>query len=1767
MRRHGLKKGLSLLLVFCMILSLLPMTALAEEISEPSAAVEEQESAAKDETTNTPDDTTGDKQDDTGEAGSEAGTDEAGSETGTDETSEPGSEDGAGETGSEAGTGEAGEAGTGETGETGTGETGEGEEEKSFVDKIIDEIKDILTPITGEKTEEEKAAEEAAQKAAEEEAAKKAEEEAAQKAAEEAAQKAAEEEAAKKAAEEAAQKIAEEAALLAANSQNEVVEFESIEISKKPSGGTTEGEPFPAGTGGSDNFRIPALVTLSDGTLVAAADARWDTYLDGYGLDTVASYSKDAGKTWHYTFANYLGDNGNVSNTSSTAFIDPCLATDGDTVYMLVDLYPAGGYISKISSGTGFDSDGHLLLKKSGDSAYNYYLNGDKICSADGTALTNYTVDKYFNLTDSNDNTTNLFFSNSPFQVLCTSYLYLTKSTDGGKTWSEPTMLNPQVKYDNEYFYGVGPGRGLVTSTGRIIFPCYTYTTSDGNTSVIYSDDGGETWHRSADMSEQSSEAALVEADGRIYMFTRHGGYYVSEDDGKTWSKKKDVDGISYTTSCQLSAITYSAATIDGKTAILLSAPTNGRTSGKIFVGLVNEDGSINWKYTYSDSVNMGGHYAYSCLTELNDGSIGLLYEDGSTSITYQTYTIQEIAQGAELTAIVPNVTLTDDASNVTVTAPGLTKVTVKKLEDSTPYDGYTASVTYQIELETSAGAYTGKADVKIPYDSAIFGDYDEFIGSVGSDTFTVTKQGSYFVGTVPHFSDVTISARETQELEKKDVQVSVGKSVTFTDETGNYANAANTAPDSKYATMAVTGKDGEVSTITYTEASVTCSTLITSDSTGWTAASGYYYRVDDGNYYPVYAKRSSVESGSFGNRIRTYTYTWGYRVDTSSEITEIGTQETSVKRWESWPDDTAIPTITVYTRSGTEGTLGSTTIVFTGVAEGKTTAIVGNIQYNIEVLGRGGSYTESVSVGATTDISVSDDELAEGETVKWTVSDSTYVGVYGGEGLSATIIGRAQGTSNVIATIYDATGKAVATYTWAVTVNSGSKPNAGSYTVEFSYEVTVYNGTVYYSIDGGTLKKAVQDTSGEGTTYTVQEEDQNVAYASIVWFVKPNDGYAVTTVGADENSKSQFYAIDKENKTFTYGANHSGGRIENFLTEAEEKAMLEEAVALGCDAVFWNSRGSETSHLGANATASGTYVVHCDRLPTITKEIAYLKRGSDRLEYTEGMTALVGDQIYFKIVVTTYDESGTGITYSDAYMKDVMSNVSGTAKLYDANMNELSSIDNYNITSTLNGDGTSGNTHTYYVVYTIQDADLDQELKNDVTLKYTYQSTYSSGSYGGESNAAAQITATTFNPKDIVIDFGLKVKLDFSAAGAHGRYDLASGSANYGDVTVENNVVTYQPNKVLYDVDEVTLVNEKGTKYTFKVYPATTVYYEDTFITNTDFESVGTPGTGFQQAATPGMNGAYPYGYDAYYNSYQNQASNGTQLKSAKAGDTATFSFTGTGVDIYANCGPDTGMVMITVKHGNNVEKMAVVNTAMKNGGTDATKNQKVTAYNVPIVSFDGLTQWEHTVTITHVADGAASGTQAAPVYLDGFRVHGTLSVTDTGVYQDDGENYLNMVELRDQVIRVVLGGQTTDSEQYKNQLVKYVNEENPAQGLKEVKTQILDTETKAVIVSESSSLSNADRSMLTDLIDNGPKNEIYLAGDDTLVFNIGAYKTVQVGAKVLSGTPTCTIGGTSVVSSTDMFYEVTANAGGLVTISVENSGILAVTELKVLP
>lgn len=127
--------------------------------------------------------------------------------------------------------------------------------------------------------------------------------------------------------------------------------------------------------------------------------------------------------------------------------------------------------------------------------------------------------------------------------------------------------------------------------------------------------------------------------------------YYISEDDGLTWSEPKET-GFKYNNNCQLSAITYSKK-VNGKTAILFAGPsdTSARNSGRIWVGLVQDDGSLQWQDN-PYVVNDGTHYAYSCITETSDAQIGLLYEDEDEQLEFDKIAIDDIVNGAATSGV-----------------------------------------------------------------------------------------------------------------------------------------------------------------------------------------------------------------------------------------------------------------------------------------------------------------------------------------------------------------------------------------------------------------------------------------------------------------------------------------------------------------------------------------------------------------------------------------------------------------------------------------------------------------------------------------------------------------------------------------------------------------------------------------------------------------------------------------------------------------------------------------------------------------------------------------------------------------------------------------------------------------------------------------------------------------------------------------------------------------------------------------------------------
>ncbi|WP_288221522.1 sialidase domain-containing protein [uncultured Clostridium sp.] len=493
------------------------------------------------------------------------------------------------------------------------------------------------------------------------------------------------------------------------------------DVLKNETGITSYGKNiFYAGDSTKSNyFRIPSLLSLSSGTVVSAADARYGgTHDSKSNIDIAFSKSKDGGITWlnptiPLQFNDYVAKNiewprdsvgKNVQIQGSASFIDPVLLEDKETkrLFIFADAMPAGIGSSNASTGSGYkDIAGKKYMKlrwhQDGSSTYNYSIRENGVIYNDVTNLpTEYKIDGEYNLykngvalfckqydynfsgttlleTATNvDVNMNVFYKDSLFKVFPTTYLAMKYSDDEGETWSNLNIVS-SFKPENSKFLVLGPGVGKQISKGqykgRLIVP--VYSSSYAELGFMYSDDHGSSWNYvAADNRNTGStaEAQIVEMpDGSLKSYLRTGSGVIAEvtsiNGGETWSERVTVPNM-HTTSygTQLSVINYSGL-IDGKEAIILSAPdsTSARGNGKIWIGLINDTGNsgvnkytVEWKYCYSvDSANMG--YSYSCLTELPNGDIGLLYEKYDSwsrnelhlknILKYETFSINELKQ------------------------------------------------------------------------------------------------------------------------------------------------------------------------------------------------------------------------------------------------------------------------------------------------------------------------------------------------------------------------------------------------------------------------------------------------------------------------------------------------------------------------------------------------------------------------------------------------------------------------------------------------------------------------------------------------------------------------------------------------------------------------------------------------------------------------------------------------------------------------------------------------------------------------------------------------------------------------------------------------------------------------------------------------------------------------------------------------------------------------------------------------------------------
>lgn len=329
---------------------------------------------------------------------------------------------------------------------------------------------------------------------------------------------------------------------------------------------------FTPGDAGSKNYRIPAIITAADGSLVTVTDKRWNHSGDlAAKIDPVVRRSTDNGKTWSepMVIANFGGPNG------------------------------AG--------------DAALVLDKT---------NGNLLCLL--------SADKgFFQSTNA-----------TPAKVL------IVRSTDNGITWRTPIDVTNQIYGPNPNWKGlfVASGRAHQLRDGKIIAAIAVREDLDGkehiNNYMITSSDHGETWTASKGRAEiDGDESKVVELNnGDIMMSIRNKGtrrYNISKDQGMTWGipyNQKDV----LDPNCDGDFIRYTS-TIDGynKNRLLQTVPfAENRSNVSV---LMSTDEGATWPIR---KTIFAGASAYSSLTILPDGTIGIYYENGENS-TYQMYFVR----------------------------------------------------------------------------------------------------------------------------------------------------------------------------------------------------------------------------------------------------------------------------------------------------------------------------------------------------------------------------------------------------------------------------------------------------------------------------------------------------------------------------------------------------------------------------------------------------------------------------------------------------------------------------------------------------------------------------------------------------------------------------------------------------------------------------------------------------------------------------------------------------------------------------------------------------------------------------------------------------------------------------------------------------------------------------------------------------------------------------------------------------------------------
>lgn len=1254
-------------------------------------------------------------------------------------------------------------------------------------------------------------------------------------------------------------------------------------------------------------------------------------------------------------------------------------------------------------------------------------------------------------------------------------------------------------------------------------------------------------------------------------------------------------------------------------------------------------------------------------------------YPGAETEASVISKTADTIAAfGATLPKIDDNKTVSDEATGVSVTAPGLTGITVAAVDKGTELDGKKVAGAWNIELTTENGSYTGSAAVKVPLDgnwtgcTITAGVMNENGGIDYGKDYDI-KDG-FLTFTAPHFSTVVVLAEPQQKslvvptngtktveengnltgytpeyskdgivklemsfanyvttmtftgLANGDVSVTVGNlvyQITVTNE--SYSSK-------KTITVAVGGTvtdtvDGEVSS-TYTDDFVTVKTE-TKDKTTTpyyeraALGAGTFYISDEANDTAPTTRITIIDNGDGTYYIKNFNNNymwpdasmrfisgWSYTVTTNASspkavtIEESETGAITVYRavTDSYWDTTAYLTLYngSFDASGTKTTLylyklvqptagKETTITFTGKKAGTTQVVIGDVLYTIVVEDKApdGAMTNT---SLTLEYWITNSPVYDGTSTSTNHTKSittTTTGANTDEGIAIEGI-----APSPAYTFFD---KTVTVYYWqAMRLDEDNKQTDASGDDETADGMT-FTHVRYHA-------GAWQYKTLDGTWHYFLSTDQAVAYYLQKTKVTTEVETYVKDWGYGTNGTTPDTSSHKGQVALTVAVVYPDGTV-----SPAEKNMYSKSTTIfnywdGRDIGIIAPKNNEDYTISKITVTDGTRDKNTDNnvwyiSDTITWEKTTLDDGVTKW-YNErevwnkssGTTPMVNGKnsketwsakntaklVLIYLEAAKKESNLNVVYYDDTYSKEIIS--SQIVMSYTQGQEPPTYLNSLKNSGTV----TPGTITLADDAYVTNSSGVDQTFNKNVATVPGVAAQYRSGLYKYDSAEISEdgktltlhykISANNLE-KYYVVDFGLPVQFELTDLVDDTNLSkvristVTDGNVTYDETT---KTFTYTPTEVLKSLATASIaISYTGAQeaiLTVGFIPASTVYYEEGFASySANWVSEGTA-HGARQAKESYSQATNNYGFDPAYG--ENSAnSEGTVARTTTVGSDATFKFNGTGLELYLR----TKNTSVNAEDVTNHSYMLVQVYEGSEATTDHLKRMSFVdvnnlfvakdtgyGYNTPCWTVNDMALNDYTVVVRFV-----KGQELA---IDGFRVTGTQGERYEKAYARDGEANMQTAEIRNMVIANAQTNLNFDAYSNANDMYRVT-----ANKVLDAVFDESDVLTGAVVLTNDDTMGVNTVTVDADLLNIGPKNEIYLQPGQAVVMELtGTYASVQVGMRSLTGaavTYQINSGEEQTMNSTvDMYYKVNLVDKKLVIQNTsKNKEILALTRLKV--